>query len=129
MTSELNRVLEDAGVPSSTAFQALTVLFRADGPLPPSTIAGRMVVARPTLTGILKALEHRGLVARSGHPLDRRMQLIELTRTGRRTVAETLPLVHRFEAQLFGGLEARDVATLLGLLQVLAERLPIPGRG
>src|SRR6185503_8444501 len=39
------------GVPSRAAFNVLAILAGAEGPLPPSTIAERMVVSRPALTG------------------------------------------------------------------------------
>src|SRR5438552_18384450 len=45
------------GVSSIAAFNVLTILRGAGAPLPPSTIAERMIVTRGTMTVILDSLE------------------------------------------------------------------------
>ncbi len=97
MLSELDRLLVGFGVPSYTSFNALTVLAGAGEPIPPSVVAQRMVVTRPTVTGILNTLERLGLVTRSDHGSDGRMRLVSLTDAGRDLVQHVLPEVHRFE--------------------------------
>ena len=85
------------GVPSRAAFNVLAILAGADGPLPPSTIAERMVVSRPALTGVLGTLERRGMVRRLPHPTDGRMALLEPTARGLDAVAGLRPALHRAE--------------------------------
>jgi DNA-binding MarR family transcriptional regulator len=123
MLSELGRLLERFGVPSYTGFNALTVIAGADEPIPPSVVAKRMVVTRPTLTGILDTLERLGLVTRSAHDLDRRMRLVSLTDAGRDLVRLALPEVHRFEEELFSDLDRSQQRALLDSLSAIAFRL------
>ena len=123
MLSELGRLLDGFGVPSYTSFNALTVLAGADGPIPPSVVAGRMVATRPTVTGILNTLERLGLVARRAHGSDGRMRLVALTAAGRDVVLRALPEVHRFERDVLGALDAGQQRDLLELLAAIAGRL------
>jgi len=131
MLSTLNGLLATFGVPSYTAFNAMTVLAGADGPLPPSVIAERMVVTRPRLTGILDSLEQRGLVTRRPHGSDGRMRLVALTPDGVGVVEQALPEAHRFEAHLFGGTGPDEQAALMDTLTSLAHQLASwePGSG
>ena len=83
MLSELDRLLDGFGVPSYTSFNALTVIAGAGEPIPPSVVAKRMVVTRPTVTGLLNTLERLGLITRGAHGSDGRMRLVSLrTRVG-----------------------------------------------
>lgn len=123
MLSELNRLLHGSGVPSYTSFNALTVLAGADGPIPPSVVAERMIVTRPTATGILTTLERLGLVTRRAHDSDGRMRLVSLTEAGRDLVEQLLPEVHRFERDLFNGLDPSQQRILLDSLSTIAARL------
>lgn len=75
MLASLNRFLNGYGIPSYTGFNAMAVLAGAGEPVPPSVVTDRMIVTRPTVTGILSTLEKRGLVARTAHGSDGRMHL------------------------------------------------------
>jgi DNA-binding MarR family transcriptional regulator len=123
MLSELDRLLDRFGAPSYTSFNALTVLAGAGEPIPPSVVAQRMVVTRPTVTGILKTLERLGLVIRTAHGSDGRMRLISLTDAGQDLVQHVLPEVHRFEAELFSTLDHRQQGALLDCLSAVAGQL------
>ncbi len=123
MLTELDRLLDGFGVPSYTSFNAMTVLAGAGEPVPPSVVAQRMVVTRPTLTGILNTLERLALVSRSAHGSDGRMRLVSLTDTGLDRVQQVLPQVHHFEKQLFGGLDHNQQNALLEGLSAVASRL------
>jgi DNA-binding MarR family transcriptional regulator len=123
MLSELGRLLDRFGVPSYTSFNALTVIAGAGEPIPPSVVATRMVVSRPTVTGILHTLERLGLVARNSHGTDGRMRPVSLTDSGRDLVQRALPEVHRFEVQLLSALELGQQRTLLDSLAAIAGRL------
>jgi DNA-binding MarR family transcriptional regulator len=133
MLGSLNRLLQGFGIPSYTALNALAVLGGAGEPVPPSVVAERMIVTRPTVTGILRTLEKRGLVDRSAHGSDGRMHLVGLTPRGEALVGRVLPAVHRFEAELFGTLGDEQLESLLGMLDAVhgrldAGRTDAPGR-
>ncbi len=123
MLSELDRLLDGFGVPSYTSFNALTVIAGAGEPIPPSVVAERMVVTRPTVTGILNTLERLGLVTRGAHGSDGRMRLVSLTDAGRDLVQQALPDVHRFEEALFGSLGRAQQNGLLDSLATIARGL------
>lgn len=123
MLASLNRFLEGFGIPSSTGLNALAVLAGAGEPIPPSVVAQRMIVTRPTVTGILGSLEKRGLAERMAHGSDGRMQLVGLTGEGRALVQRVLPEVHRFERELFGVLDEERQQSLLAMLATILERL------
>jgi DNA-binding MarR family transcriptional regulator len=113
-----------AGIPSRTAFNILTILDGADEPLPPSMIAARMVVSRPTITGILGSLERRGLIRRLPHPEDQRMVLIAITAEGAARVAHLLPELHRIEKRWMGCLSEAEQRALLRMLAKLQTNAP-----
>jgi DNA-binding MarR family transcriptional regulator len=104
------------GVPSIAAFNVLTVLHGAREPLPPSTIAARMIVSRPTMTGILGTLARHGLIRRLPHAGDRRMALIEITAEGRACVDRLLPQIHAAEKAWVAGLSEQEQETLLEMV-------------
>ena len=123
MLASLNRFLNGYGIPSYTGFNAMAVLAGAGEPVPPSVVTDRMIVTRPTVTGILSTLEQRGLVDRTAHGSDGRMHLVGLTVKGRDSVRRVLPEVHRFENELFGVLDEGQLQTLLVMLDAVLERL------
>ena len=123
MLASLNRFLNGYGIPSYTGFNAMAVLAGAGEPVPPSVVTDRMIVTRPTVTGILSTLEKRGLVARTAHSSDGRMHLVGLTVEGRDSVRRVLPEVHRFENELFGVLDEGQLRAFFGMLSSVLERL------
>jgi DNA-binding MarR family transcriptional regulator len=123
MLSQLNQLLEGFGVPSYTSFNALTVIAGAGEPIPPSIVAKRMVVSRPTITGVLNTLDKRGLITRVGHSSDGRMQLVSLSVAGQDLVARVLPEVHHFEQVLFSGLGHEEQEILLECLAAIGVQL------
>ena len=112
------------GVPSIAAFNVLTILRGAASPLPPSTIAARMIVTRPTMTGILRTLERRGLVQRTAHGYDGRMSLIEITAKGRSRVESILPELHEAERLWMACLSDEEQRSLLRMVARLQANAP-----
>jgi DNA-binding MarR family transcriptional regulator len=103
-------------VPSVAAFNVLTILHGAGEPLPPSVIAGRMVVSRPTMTGIIRSLGQRGLIRTEPHPTDHRMQLVEITARGRDCVERLRPELHLAEKRWMDCLTPDEQEQLLRLI-------------
>jgi DNA-binding MarR family transcriptional regulator len=120
-------VVRRHGIPSVAAFNALTILHGADGPLPPSVIAARMIITRPTMTGILGSLARRGLIARSPHVADRRMSLVEITNEGRARVERLLPALHQSERRWMACLSEEEQRTLLAMIARLQAHEPSEG--
>jgi DNA-binding MarR family transcriptional regulator len=112
------------GIPSAAAFNVLTILDGAGEPLPPSTIAARMVLTRGTVTGILDSLERRGLLRRMRHGADGRMRLVAITPEGISRARQVRVELHQAEKRLLGGLTPAQQRQLLRLVAVLQTRLP-----
>jgi DNA-binding MarR family transcriptional regulator len=112
------------GYASSAAFNVLTVLHGAGEPLLPSTIADRLLVSRPTITGILDSLERQGHVRRRMHPGDGRMRLVEITPAARRKIAASEHRLHLVERAIMAGLSPQDQAEFLRMLGQLQATVP-----
>jgi DNA-binding MarR family transcriptional regulator len=96
----------------------------------PGVTAGQLAeilhVDPSTLTGVLKRLERRGLVARRSDPRDQRRALIGLTAKGRRVEAESPGSI---EAAVRAALEELPPGAVLRsaeVLRALAARLEAP---
>jgi DNA-binding MarR family transcriptional regulator len=114
------------GIPSRAAFNVLTILAGAGSPLSPSTVAARMVVSRPALTGVLATLERRGMVRRLPHPTDGRMALLEPTPRGLAAVTEVRPALHRAERAWLDCLTATEQRQLLRVVAWLQANAQTP---
>ena len=104
--------LRSHGITSLAAFNVLTVLGGDADPLQPSQIAERMMVTRATTSGLLDALERRGLVERTRGDGDGRQRLVVLTRRGRRLVDTVVPEIHCLERALLSCLSERELRAL-----------------
>ncbi len=67
-------------------------ILYCDGPTRVSTLAQRLQVSTPTITGILDRLVNRGMTARDDDPSDRRVVLNLLTPNGARVIEELHPV-------------------------------------
>lgn len=121
--SAVESLVAHEGLPSMAAFNVLSVLAGDPAPLRPSTIAERMLVTRPTVTGLLESLERRGLVRRSHDPTDGRSRSVELTPAARRIVDRLVPAMHRFERDLMTVLSDDELASLLDYVARLQHRI------
>jgi DNA-binding MarR family transcriptional regulator len=116
LTSRVDALVRDAGLPSPTALVVLEVLRGAGEPLLPSELARRSFLSRPTISGVLDTLERRGLIERHIHPDDRRRVLTAITPEGKAAVERVLPELHRAETEWAAGLSEKQQHSLLGLL-------------
>jgi DNA-binding MarR family transcriptional regulator len=121
--SAVEAMVTEAGVPSLAAFNVLSVLGGSPGSLRPSVIAERMMVTRPTITGVLDSLEARGLLERRPAAVDGRSREVSLTEAGRAAADRLVPLLHEFEHALMSALTDRQLDELLASVAVLQQRI------
>lgn len=121
--SELQRLLEAHGIPSMAAFNVLAILAGSETALAPSVIAERMLVTRPTMSGVLDSLDRRGLVRRIRDRSDSRKRLVEPSGKGLRAIRRVLPVVHRWEAQVMSCLTTEQQRELLRILATLQAQM------
>jgi DNA-binding MarR family transcriptional regulator len=74
--------------------QILSMLSDSPEALSPGQIRERLLVAGPTVTGLIDSLEKKHLARRLVHPSDRRRQLVEITDEGRAVARAFRPIVH-----------------------------------
>lgn len=82
---------------TSHQFSLMSALL-LDRPLPLTQLAQLLGLDRTTLTRNLAPLEARGLVETRADPDDRRVRGLTLTATGRRLLAQAVPLWRRAQA-------------------------------
>ena len=97
-------------------FDLMAALDRASGGMTLGDISRRMMVSNGNVTGLAARLEAEGLVERRTRPGDRRAQLLRLTAKGRREFARQSAAHENWVAELLGGLEPEERATLFRLL-------------
>jgi DNA-binding MarR family transcriptional regulator len=119
----VTRFLGRHGITSMGAFNVLTVLHGERSPLPPSVIAERMMVSRPTITGLIDSLERRRLVQREASADDGRQRVVRLSRQGRRLIDPVVPELHRFERDLFAGISRREMEAFRTTIAKLQQRV------
>jgi DNA-binding MarR family transcriptional regulator len=116
-------ILATEGLSSRAAFNVLSVLGGDPSPLRPSVVAGRMMVTRATVTGLIDSLERRGLVRRTEATDDGRSRPVALTPAGRRIVRRLVPRMHRFERELMRVLSNDELDQLLAMVTRLQARI------
>jgi len=114
------------GIPSRAGFNVLAILDGASEALPPSALADRMIVSRPTVTKVVASLERRGQVRRAAHPTDGRSQLIAITPKGRRSMTSARTELHQLERRIVSALDPAEQRALLTMVAVLRASVADP---
>jgi len=107
----------------------LSMLTDSAEPIGPREIRDRLLVAGPTVTGLLDSLERQALVRRVAHPGDRRRLLVEVTDQGRQITREFRPLVHSAERPWLECLGEPEQHQLIELLGQIQSHLRLEARG
>jgi len=117
-----------AGVGDLSLSQASALArLERDGPESPGRLAAAEGVRPQAMAVTVAALEKKGLISRTTHPVDRRRAVVEPTEAGRRVVTERRSVVVRQLAATlqaeFTPEERERLHAVLPLLDRLAERL------
>jgi DNA-binding MarR family transcriptional regulator len=122
LLGELDRRIRLTFNMPQAAATALAVIDGARGPLTPSQVSDRVLVASATMTATLDLLEHRGWIRRIPNPGDRRSVLIEITSDGRATADQLLPGIRLIERNILTALSQDERTCLLDLLSKVLAR-------
>ncbi len=120
------RRVDDASGLSAARLSALSVIVFA-GPIRVSALANAEQVRTPTMTPIVAALEHDGLVTRESDASDARAALLRATSKGARLMAEGRARRVAALAAELNDLSETDLAALeraVGILEKLPGRRP-----
>lgn len=116
--AQLARIVESSlGGLTLTAYRILSLV--AEGNERSSQIAGRLALARPTVSNAVDQLVERGFIDRGASSEDRRAVLLTVTAAGQDALAEADASVAARLAPVFERLEEPDAA-LVSLEQVHA---------
>lgn len=92
------------------------------GALTPGELAAHEKVQPPSMTRVLAALEHKGLIARRPHPTDGRQVLVELTPAGRQLCRDEVRMREAWLSRRVSELSKEDREVLRQAVEVI-ERL------
>ena len=108
---------------SRTAYNALTFLAQAEGPLGPQELAQQLLVSPGAVTQLLDLLERQGRIRRQVSKSDRRMSAVTLTAAGRRVLTQAQPAVAQATDRALAGLNSNEQRQLMRLLQKLEKHV------
>lgn len=112
----IDEVLRPHGL-TFARFELLRLLgFSTRGALPLTVIGERLQVHPTSVTSLVDRLETDGLVARRGHPRDRRVKLAELTVRGRAVLTQATDTLNTAVFTSIPGLGSTETEQLIGLL-------------
>jgi len=115
----LGRVLEPWGL-SLAQYNALRIIRGSgSGGIATLAVRERMIEEGTTITRILDKLEQSGYIRRERARPDRRQVMCEVTADGRRLLYKIDPLVDAADEEAVASLVARDIATLIDLLDTV----------
>lgn len=110
---------------SPSAFNMLMALRNApEHTLEPCQLADRLLVSRPSVTGLLDTLQRRGLIERRPHGADRRRLLVVLTEAGHELLDGHFPHHYRLQSSLVADLSADEQEQLVTLLRRIRGAVP-----
>lgn len=111
---QLKKALAVHGLKPATGH--VLMLLSDEGPMSQQGLLEALGVGPNVLVSVLNDLEREGLAERHRDPADRRRHNVEISASGTRLVAEVHRGIAAVEAELFGDLDAREIATLGALL-------------
>lgn len=110
---------------SPSAFNVLMALHNTDDrQLEPCQLATRLLISRPSVTGLLDTLQNKGLIERLPHAEDRRRVLVRLTDRGLALLESHFEQHYAEVNAAFADLDGEEKATLVSLLRRVRGATP-----
>ena len=103
-------------------FDVLAQLWRNQG-INQQELAGKLLVTKGNVCGLIDRLEKLSLVERRSDPEDKRTNLLYLTEAGRKLADEAIPAHEAFILEHIGTLTHEEQASLLSILRNLDHKL------
>jgi DNA-binding MarR family transcriptional regulator len=121
LKAELGRRLKAHGL-TPEQWVVLNLLWETNG-VTQKTLAARSLKDQPNTTRILKRLEQKELIVRTGNREDRRSNLIHLTAKGRQMREATIDIALGIRGEAFAGLNQQECEQLRSLLTRINNNL------
>ncbi len=110
---------------SPSAFNVLQALVNTPSrELEPCELAERLLVSRPSVSGLIDTLAAKSLVERRRHPADRRRVLVRLTDTAEALLEAHYPAHYARQNALLEAFDDDELATLVTLLRKVKGAVP-----
>ena len=114
--TEIRRRLRERFDVTLPRFDLMAQLDKAPSGMILSDLSRRMMVSNGNLTALVERLVEGGQIERRASTSDRRIQIVSLTRAGRREFRRMASAHGDWIAELTGGLAPDEIAQLMGLL-------------
>ena len=121
LKAELARRLKPFSL-TTEQWAVLNLLWETNG-VTQKALAVRSLKDQPNMTRILRRLEGKGLIVRTGNSEDRRSLLISLTPKGLQKREATIEVALELRNQAFAGLDEQECAELGTLLTRINQNL------
>ncbi|HBV97699.1 MAG: MarR family transcriptional regulator [Peptococcaceae bacterium BICA1-7] len=109
---------------SSAKFNALIHLYMAgDRGLTQSELGKKVLVARPTISGLIERLEKENLVARSTDPADKRVFRVCLTNRAIILMNTFIPIHNNYMNKTMSALDRHEKEVFISLLEKIRKGL------
>jgi DNA-binding MarR family transcriptional regulator len=110
---------------SPSAYNVLMALHNTeDHILEPCQLAERLLISRPSITGLLDTLQGKGFVERRPHPEDGRRVLVALTQRGTDVLRQHFGTHYAEQRAIFADLDEDDLEQLVTLLRRVRGAMP-----
>ncbi len=113
---EVRRRLRDEFDVTLPRFDLMAQLDKAPNGMTLGELSQRMMVSNGNVTGLAERLVEQGVLDRRASPNDRRAQIVSLTAEGRRAFRAMARTHEDWIAEIFAGLGADEIESLMGLL-------------
>src|SRR5947209_8943342 len=113
---EVRRRLRDDFYVTLPRFDLMAQLDRAPNGMTLGELSQRMMVSNGNVTGLTERLVEQGLLDRRASAKDRKAQIVTLTAEGRRAFRVMARTLEDWIAEIFAGLDAGVIETLMNLL-------------
>lgn len=121
----LDEQLRDGGQ-SVARMETLGALLNLREPVSQRDLARRLRVEGATISRMVDLLHKEGLVARSPHPTDRRVNLISITEAGEAVVKDIFDTYDRVRHHMLRSFDRAEIAELNRMASKLLGRLDEP---
>lgn len=111
-----NNALRGSGLTLSQVGVLMRLREAPDGLMTMSDLSAKFRVTQPTMSGLVRRLEKKGLVRVLGDPADRRIRNVLITQRGRTLCDEGERSMQRHEEFLLSGLTEEERVEFLRLL-------------
>lgn len=123
MDRQANNHLKSSGMTFSQMRILYYLLKRGEAPPSQKDIEDFLQVSHPTVVGLIKRLEAKGLVRSGFDSADRRVKSVYLTAEGWGFISAVREHRSQLEKRITAGLDAQEVECLRGLLRRVLENI------